>query len=204
MEIELKELAFQIGEKCILQNVNAKMRSGNVYIIKGKSGIGKTTLLNILAGYIKNYSGNVNYSKEPHIEYVFQEELFFESLSVAENLHLKSVALEIQNIEHSKYSNEELLCLVDMDGYEQHKVQNLSGGEKQRIQLIRAFMSEPDLILLDEPTAKLDEDNKYMIIQCIEKLFNNKIVIIVTHEDLEKLFDKSMVFRLEKKGLESD
>ncbi len=174
----------------VLDKINLDFNPGNIYILKGKSGSGKTTLLNLISGLDFEYSGNIyindqdlkkmkkddlmNYHNS--IGYMRQNCLLYRNITVLDNLLL------IENnkdkiIELCKQFN--ILDIINKYPYE------ISGGERERVSLIRALLNDNNILLLDEPSANLDKDNSKNFVKYLEKIdISNKIVIISTHEDL--------------------
>ena len=157
----------------VLKNFSYCFDKGKIYVIKGVSGCGKTTLLNIMGGLDKSYEGDFK-NKPKSVGFVTQNNMLFSNWTVYENLsfinsdhNYKKIAKEL--------SVEELLS---------KKPSQLSGGERQRICVIRSLMNSPELVIADEPTASLDKKNASLV----AKLFNDistseNIVVIATHKD---------------------
>ena len=187
--IELKNIKKEYNH-IVLDNVNLKLETGNIYLLKGISGSGKTTLFNILSGLDSNYAGDYLWDgtvvKEMTIDqqvevvnqisYVFQQSLLFRKLTVKENLlFIKNDINSITN--YAKEFN--VLSLLEKYPEE------LSGGEKQRIALIRALLLDCKLLLFDEPTASLDPVNSSIFVKFLDKIdIQNKIIIIATHKNI--------------------
>ncbi len=180
--IELKNISKKFEKVTILENINFTFREGITYLIKGKSGEGKTTLLNILAGYIKPDSGSIIFDKSPKIAYFFQDEMLFSNLTVSENLFIKYCTLE-KGIEDFEIIMEQILVRVGILSLKDRKIAMLSGGERQRVQLASILFSDPDILLFDEPTSKLDDKNKEAIVATIVDVFKGKTLIIVSHDN---------------------
>lgn len=167
-------------DRQVLSKITHRFEKGKLYVIKGVSGCGKTTLLNILGGIERDYSGQYTISGKPlssteDIAYIFQSSLLIAKLTVRENLRI--ICDDNNAIE--KYA-ESLNVIKTLDKYPQQ----LSGGERQRISIIRALLKNPKIILADEPTASLDAENSKIISSLISDLRKYGITIIVaTHED---------------------
>ena len=186
MEIEINDLNVGFDNRIVLKNLSAKLKKGGTYIVRGQSGVGKTTFLNVVAGYINKYSGKIVLNKGSRIEYVFQSELLFNNLSILENLYLKKMALKDNKEFVDDLKIDEVIKEVGLNELKNQKIKQLSGGEKQRVQIAKAMLRKPDIIMFDEPTAKLDEVNTKNIILLINKLFEKSTIIIVTHDDIGK------------------
>ena len=167
-------------QNILLDNVSYEFKTGECYYLTGESGTGKTTLLNIIYGYDTEFEGNV--LKKGRIEYMLQEYMLFENLTIADNLRLKILSTEcdktIEDVELKK-----ALMKVNLEVELDKKVNSLSGGEKQRLQLAQYVLTRPDILLLDEPACKLDLNNKEKIYNVINDIFAEKTRIIVTHDE---------------------
>lgn len=193
--IQVKHLSKSYKRKnktnVILKNVNITLFDvGLVYII-GPSGCGKSTLLNIFEGIDNDYEGDVfindtNIRKlkgkakrmffKNNIGIVSQASNLFESLTVYQNLLLTCYIKGI-----NKSIIDEYLKKYKLEKLKNHKVSTLSGGEKQRISLIRAIVNKPKIIFADEPTGALDKDNAQILMDELYELSKTTLVIIVTH-----------------------
>ncbi|MDY3761405.1 MAG: ATP-binding cassette domain-containing protein, partial [Candidatus Onthovivens sp.] len=193
--IQVKHLSKSYKRKnktnVILKNVNITLFDvGLVYII-GPSGCGKSTLLNIFEGIDNDYEGDVfindtNIRKlkgkekrmffKNNIGIVSQASNLFESLTVYQNLLLTCYIKGI-----NKSIIDEYLKKYKLEKLKNHKVSTLSGGEKQRISLIRAIINKPKIIFADEPTGALDKDNAQILMDELYELSKTTLVIVVTH-----------------------
>lgn len=194
--IEVKNVSksFAInGERklSVLANINIKFPDTGLYFIVGKSGSGKTTLLNILTNMLKPDQGEVLYNKENISNYkgkdltkfyqnqigiLFQGINLFPFLTVEDNINLT------KSIKGDKSFNlEKHLKKYRLEGKERVLIKNLSGGEKQRVALIRALVNDPTVLFADEPTGALDSTNGLIIFDDLKEISKNKLVIVVTH-----------------------
>lgn len=187
-----------------LKNVSLDFQAGTVYAVTGRSGSGKSTLLSLLAGFDKAMSGDIffrgeSYSKLDKNEFrrnnvgvVFQSYYLVPHLTVGENIQLsaeinKRYSLKFYSkTEKNKtgYYTDDLLKRVGLpSGYAKKRALNLSGGEQQRVAIARAIVTNPNIILADEPTGNLDDENARNIFGILCALARNdgKCVIIVTH-----------------------
>lgn len=180
--IELKNVSKRY-ERIVLDNINLTLEENKVYLIKGISGCGKTTLLNIIGNIDKNYTGEYLYNKKkisktnnPKIGYGFQQSLLISHLTVYENLAI------IRN--DSKMINE-LSNIFGITKLLQKMPQEISLGERQRVSLVRTLLINPKLIILDEPTASLDEKNAKEVARYVNNLCSSdRIIIIATHSNI--------------------
>ncbi|MBG9792199.1 ArsR family transcriptional regulator [Paenibacillus dendritiformis] len=193
--LRLINISKQFGKKLLLDGIDFEFHAGRIYIIRGESGSGKTTLLNIIAGYIEADTGRLEMPPNAKIEYLFQDEMLFSNLTTKENMYIKYSALNRDDagflpLAEGTLARFNILDLAD------RKISMLSGGEKQRVQLASILISDPDIILMDEPTSKLDLPNKKTIYEAIMSVFHQKLVIIVSHEN-NRLIDASINLTLE-------
>ena len=198
-EIVVDSVVKKYNDKMVLDNLTYTFKEGNCYVIEGESGIGKSTLLNILSGYISTDGGNIK-KRRIKIDYMFQEEMLFSNLTVRENLMLKAYGEETNrfyDFQEVKNRCVGILKKFGMDSMLERKVNSLSGGEKQRVVLAGMILTEADVLLLDEPVASLDEDNRIRFLEMIEQYIFGHIIIIVSHIPL---FFKHNIVSLEMKG----
>lgn len=174
LTLEIKEKIFE--KRVILNDINISIKDGEFIAIIGPSGCGKTTLLNIVSGIDKLYTGSLN-GDFSNLSFMFQDDRLLPWLSVKENLLLVSKTKDILEIEA-------LISLINLEHILNEYPNRLSGGMKRRISLIRAFINRPKIIVLDEPFISLDyptsmELKKDFLAFC--KKFN-PTVILVTHD----------------------
>lgn len=205
-EIILKNICKKYDNKVILDNVDFSIEEGSFFTFLGASGCGKTTLLRIIAGFVKSEEGRVFLGnkditnlrpEDREIGMVFQNYALFPNLNVYENIAygLKIKKLKKKEIEEkvNKY-----LDLVNLKGYDKKIVSELSGGEQQRVALARTLATEPKVLLLDEPLSNLDaklREKMRIEIKDIQKKLGIT-TIFVTHDQTEALTmsDKIAVF----------
>ena len=195
MIIQLKNLDKKYGDKYLFKNLDFSIKKGEMIAITGASGSGKSTLLNIIGLIDKPDSGEVSicgnknpYDKEKiklnlfrnNIGYLFQNYALVDNYTVSKNL---DIALEYVKCKDKKRLKEEALDKVGLLDKLNNKVFQLSGGEQQRVALARLMLKENDIILADEPTGSLDEENKDIILKLLKELNNKgKTVVVVTHD----------------------
>jgi len=189
-----------------LKDINLEFRKGEVVVLKGSSGSGKSTILSLIAALSKPTSGEVivddkRVSKLPDdfsaiyrrdtIGFIFQRYNLIPNLTVQENI---LVPLIPQNL--PKQTAEDMVSKV-MNSFKifhkkDIKVQNLSGGEQQRVAIARAYVNNPSIIIADEPTANLDKTLSLHFIEMLEELKSpNTTIIVATHDPL--FFDLDFV-----------
>ena len=202
--IELKNVTKKFENKTIFENLSLKIEEGKTYAITGPSGCGKSTLLNIMGGIEKASSGDVailgehNISPRSaktrkllrhHISFLFQNYALSDNDTVEYNL---AMALTYnKTVKNKKQAIASALEKVGLTGFEKQKIYTLSGGEQQRVAIVRLLLKPTTLILADEPTGNLDIQNRDAIFALLlEFRRNGKTVVIVTHDtELARLCD---------------
>ena len=185
----------------VLDNINIEFKSGEFICVLGESGSGKSTLLNILGGLDSDYEGSINidnrnlkyidldkYRKE-NIGFIFQNFNLINNLSVIENVIVPIDKLDISYNEKKKRAYN-MLRKLKIYNLKNKRINELSGGQKQRVAIARALINNPRIILADEPTGALDEDNSKNILEILKEINKEgKLVIVVTHSN--KVIDYS-------------
>ncbi len=169
--LKLDNISLSYEKKIIIDSLSYEFEDGKNTLIMGDSGIGKTSLLNIIASTIKASGGKLESSYEK-ISYVFQEPRLFEWLTALENVSIVS----------NKVKAEELLTLMGLEDSFDKYPSELSGGMKQRVSIARALAYEPDLVLLDEPFKGLDEERRHEVADILFKALKGTTAIIVSHD----------------------
>lgn len=178
MKIQLKNITRRY-QTPVIKNLSYTFESGKLYVIKGVSGCGKTTLLNLIGGIDRAFDGEIvtdfGSGQQPEsAAYIFQNSLLLSKITVLDNLLLiKHAPEEIQTLSEQFHIRDLL----------QKYPQQLSGGERQRVAIVRALLQSPRLLLADEPTASLDDKNSANIAEVIAGLRGEgRIIIVATHE----------------------
>ena len=209
--IELKNITktYEVNKNnkvTALQNINLRIKEGELIVLKGASGSGKSTILSLIAALSKPTSGEVivddkQISKLPdnfasiyrrdNIGFIFQKYNLIPTLSVRDNILLPLVPLNLDTQEADKklYSVMEKFNIL-------HKndsiVRNLSGGEQQRVAIARSYVNDPKIIIADEPTANLDEKLSNHFVEILRELkFLGKTIVVATHDPI--FFDLDFV-----------
>ena len=197
----LSEGISKLSEK--FNNLNLDFKKNNIYGIYGESGSGKTSLLNLLSGFIKPNKGKIlidgnkynfyDLTKKFKIGYAPQMTTILDE-NIVINTTLKYLNSAEKINELKDYLNIFKLKKFVNKKYFENKsissIKDMSGGEKQRIGFIRSIINDPDLILLDEPTSSLDKKNEKAIFDYLLSIKKNKIIVVTSHkEDQKKYFD---------------
>lgn len=184
--IKLKNLCFSYGEKEIIKNLSFDFLPQERYCIFGTSGIGKTTLLRLIAGLEKPTDGEICITEDKKISFVFQEDRLLPFYTVEENLSLFS--------KHDRYNS--ALSKLELDQARNKYPSELSGGMSRRVAVARALSRDFDILLLDEPFRGLDPDTHKKTAEFINSLSKGKTVIAVSHnqEDIALLNCRAVDF----------
>ncbi|MBF0787430.1 MULTISPECIES: ABC transporter ATP-binding protein [unclassified Streptococcus] len=197
--IVIKGLSKSYQDKNIFTDVDFEASAGQVIVLMGKSGVGKSTFLDILAGLKSapitsyTYKGNeiavqddevMSAFRNQHIGYIPQDFALIQDYSVKENLLLPALYHPHLTAETIKQTVLDLAKKFDVTDILAHKVRDISGGQKQRVAIIRSLVLDPDILLADEPTANLDPENVQLVLQFFkEQQTAGKILIIATHDE---------------------
>ena len=197
--INIKNLNKAYGKHQLFQNFNLTIQSGEFVLLKGKSGCGKSTLLNMIGLLEKmdqgeytlfdqeNIQPNTKESKlllRNKISFIFQNFALIDDDTVENNL---LIALEYTSLSKQEKQTkiDEVLKQVQLEGMSKQKIYTLSGGQQQRVALARCLLKPSELVLADEPTAALDQENKQIVLDLLctlQKL--GKTVIVASHDDI--------------------
>ena len=181
MSIIISDLCKSYGEKKVLQYFNAVLEEGKTTALMGTSGIGKTTLANILLGFEQADSGLITGLPERKSA-VFQEDRLSENYSALTNVQA------VCKNKADKANAKELLEHLGLSNDLKTQVRTLSGGMKRRVALARALSAEYDFLVLDEPFKGLDEQTKENTMQTVKEMTQGKTVLLITHDKDETLF----------------
>ena len=204
--IKTKDVKFNYDNQIFFNFGDINLGKGENLLILGNSGVGKTTLLHLLSGLLKSNAGSIKLFGEEltdfssfqldrfrrdNIGIIFQKSHFINSLTVRENLELA------QYIADKKDSDRIKNILKNLNIFDKinKKTNQLSQGEKQRVSIARAIVNSPKLILADEPTSSLDDDNCFNVIKLLKKQatdFGAQLIVITHDSRLKKHFKKTI------------
>lgn len=183
MSLKIKNLSKSFDGKTILRDFSFDFADRGIYLVKGESGIGKTTLLRIISGLDQDYIGDVLGGGINNVSFAFQEYRLFPTLTAIENLIF---VISDTKDEAVVSKAESLLTKLNFAKDEFHLLPDqMSGGMKQRISIARALMKDCPILLLDEPTKELDRDNISAVHSLILSEGENRLVIIVSHSEVD-------------------
>ncbi|HBP97578.1 ATP-binding cassette domain-containing protein [Leuconostoc lactis] len=196
MTLVLKNVSKRFGKHQIIDNLSVVFQPGMKYILRGRSGAGKSTILNMIARFDDDYHGIITYDDgnlktikksqyyRDYLGYLFQNYALLEDQTVFDNLALVfRHRIQKQDTQEMRQALE----AVDLSkNYLKKHIYELSGGEQQRVAIARLILKKPRIILIDEPTAALDYDTATAILyQVLDRLINDQtIMIVATHDPL--------------------
>ena len=211
-------------ETVALKDITYTVQKGDYTAILGPSGSGKSTLVSILSGLLKPTAGRIYIQTPPktvelftqydltartafrrdHIGIVFQETNLFDYLTVEENIQVPLLIQKKKVEEHQDLINE-LLDVCGIEHRRQYKVSQLSGGEKQRVQVVCALVKSPPIVLADEPTGNLDSTNARAIFDLLKTINEtyNTTILTVSHDPLVKEYAHKSISIIDGKLIES-
>lgn len=199
MEIRLscEKVELELEKKKILKNISLEVRSGEILALLGESGCGKSSLLKAMLGLYPLAKGKIFFQRKEiqnlpshkrGISVVFQDLRLFPHLNVGENV---GFSLELQKVPKAERKKrvEELLKLVQLEGYSERRIDSLSGGQMQRVAIARALAMNEKLLFLDEPFSALDPNLRREMGDFLLELQRkeNLTVVLVTHDQEEAL-----------------
>ncbi len=209
--LELKNISLSLKEKKILDNISFSLKKGEIMLLSGKSGAGKSTILRIIANLVPIDSGQlwfdgnletqVSLQENNRVGIVFQNFNLFNHLTVFDNIALAPIEVQKKEKELIKKKINDFLSQYDLLDQVNKFPSELSGGQKQRVALIRTLILEPVIVLLDEPSSGLDSTlTEYIILVIMELKKENKIVIVTSHDSVlvEKLRSEASLVVLDK------
>ena len=199
LKIENLYKSYIVNDKKIhiLNDLSLNINDNEIVSIFGASGSGKSTLLNIISGLLSYDSGeiyfnrnifnssfNFTYYRKNDIGIVFQEDFLLKEFNVIENIMIPNI---IKGIEKKTAYNNAMNFLekFNLSSIKNQYPSSLSGGEKQRVSIIRSVINKPKLILADEPTGSIDEENKNKVFSLFKSIANdlNTSILIMTHDN---------------------
>ncbi|MCH4170745.1 MAG: ABC transporter ATP-binding protein [Lactobacillus sp.] len=194
MGLEIKDVSLHYGRKQILKHINLEVAAGEILTLFGPSGVGKTTILKLIAGMQPLQTGQLDFQgdfSQKRTILVLQDFWLFPHMTVFENI---AFGLKARHVKAAQISQavDAMLTTLELQGLATHFPDQLSGGQQQRVALARAIILKPTLLLLDEPFASLDSSLRQKMHQLLLKLRQQYHfgVILVTH-DRDEAFELS-------------
>ena len=205
MELKIRALSKRYGEKLALDDFTYTFRPG-VTAILGPNGAGKTTLMNLITDCVKRQEGEILYDGTDVLKLGrrFREKLGFmpQSQGMYEQMTAYDFLCYIAQVKglrlrEAREQIRELLSVVNLESAAHRRVGGFSGGMRQRVMLAQALLGQPEVLLLDEPTAGLDPEERVRLRGYIERLAADKIVLITTHitSDVETIAERVLLMQ---------
>ncbi|MBQ2955161.1 MAG: ABC transporter ATP-binding protein [Clostridia bacterium] len=177
MSIRIEHLSKAFDGKKVLENFSCELPEQGVVAMMGRSGIGKSTLINLLLGLRKPDSGKIILPHGLKFSVVFQEDRLIEHMTARDNL-LLTTGREKEEID-------EVLSALSLNPEETASVKTYSGGMKRRVALARGILYEADVLLLDEPFRGLDAETREQAMELVKNRWRGRLVLLVTHDEQE-------------------
>ena len=178
MCLRLNSISKSFGDQVIFENFSYSFEEKGLYVITGESGVGKTTLLRIIAGLDKDYLGTVENGGVENVSFMFQEYRLFPTLTALKNADIS------QKTASPNTASNLLMRLGFLGADLKKKPHHLSGGMKQRVSFVRAVLMDSPILILDEPTKELDSDTAKIMMEIIKEEAEKRLVIAVTHDSV--------------------
>ena len=202
--LDIKNLSYSFGNNPILKDINIHVNENEMVAIVGSSGVGKSTLFNLIAGVLKKQVGEISInSSEDYIgkvAYMLQKDLLFEHKTIIDNVILPLIIAKVNKKEALEEGNK-ILKQFNLDKYANKYPQQLSGGMRQRVALIRTYMFKRNIFLLDEAFSALDAITKKELHKWyldLKKEFN-LTTLLITHDIEEAVFLSDRIYILGNK-----
>jgi len=202
--LEVKNLSYSFGNNPILKNINIHVNENEMVAIVGSSGVGKSTLFNLIAGVLKKQTGEIAINGSDDyigkVAYMLQKDLLFEHKTIINNVILPLIIAKVDKKEALEEGNK-ILKQFNLDKYANKYPQQLSGGMRQRVALIRTYMFKRKIFLLDEAFSALDAITKKELHKWyldLKKEFN-LTTLLITHDIEEAIFLSDRIYILGNK-----
>lgn len=195
MLIRTKNLVKTFGNKTVIDHLNLEVEEGKLLAYIGTNGAGKSTTMKMLTGLLKPTSGEIELSPNLKIGMVFQDSVLDAELSVLDNL--KSRQSLYRN--RDKSWMEKLIHLTGIEDFLNQAYGTLSGGQRRRVDIVRALLNKPNLLFLDEPTTGLDIQTRKAIWELLRRLqCEEKLTIFLTTHYLEEAENADMAYIIDR------
>ena len=202
--LEVKNLSYSFGNNPILKDINIHVNENEIVAIVGSSGVGKSTLFNLIAGVLKKQTGEITINGSDDyigkVAYMLQKDLLFEHKTIINNVILPLIIAKVNKKKALEEGNK-ILKQFNLDKYANKYPQQLSGGMRQRVALIRTYMFKRNIFLLDEAFSALDAITKKELHKWyldLKKEFN-LTTLLITHDIEEAIFLSDRIYILGNK-----
>lgn len=191
MLIRTKDLIKTFRDKTVIEHLNLEVEEGKLLAYIGTNGAGKSTTMKMLTGLLKPTSGEIELAADLKIGMVFQESVLDEELTVLDNLKSRQALYRKQD----KAWLEKIIQLTGLDAFLNQTYGTLSGGQRRRVDIVRALLNKPNLLFLDEPTTGLDIQTRRAIWEILHRLQREEnLTIFLTTHYLEEVENADMTY----------
>jgi len=202
--LEIKNLSYSFGDNHILKDINIYVKENEMVAIVGSSGVGKSTLFNLIAGVLKKQSGEISINDSDDyvgkVAYMLQKDLLFEHKTIINNVILPLIIAKVDK-KTALEEGRKILKQFNLEKYADKYPKQLSGGMRQRVALIRTYMFKRNIFLLDEAFSALDAITKKELHKWylnLKKEFN-LTTLLITHDIEEAIFLSDRIYILANK-----
>ena len=200
--ISVQNFGIKFGDTTVIKDLSFTVKKGEIFGLLGSNGSGKTTTIRTLLGFYKNHTGTLTIAGKPYspenfltVGYLPEERGLYRKESVIDVMIYFG---DLKGLKNPKEWSLDYLKKVGLDGKENVKLEKLSSGQQQKVQLGITIMNDPDLLILDEPTKGFDPVNRKLLMDIIEKLHKKgSTIILITHymDEVERLCDSALLLK---------
>lgn len=182
--VKIRDLSVNYAKDAIISKVSFCLDERKIYGLFSKNGIGKTTLLKVLAGFFEADTGNVEYKQNTHIGYSIEDSLIVDGLSVEENVFYYA---KLNGIEENLNKFDEIFELTGINGFRKKCAKRISKGMRQRVSLAIAMIGAPNLLVLDEAISGIDVITRRKIGVYFRGLTEQNVCVVIADHDVSNL-----------------
>lgn len=180
--IQIKDVSFSYNNDLVLNHVSTVIKQGEYVALVGGNGSGKSTLIKLLVGLFEPNSGTINIESH-HIAYIPQQGL--ESITFPVTVE-EMLNFRLSRKQRNDQKLTQALKMVGLESYRHRLIKDLSGGQRQRVLIARELLTQPDIIILDEPTNGLDQNSIQSLYQLLNQLHQEGMTVILVTHHLDK------------------
>lgn len=204
----VEKVSFAYTDEIILKEISFKINKGDFIGLIGNNGSGKTTIIKLLLGILKQTSGKIEKKANLNVGYVEQVTINADNAFPASVLEIVMLGLYKTigkfRFAQKKHYNMALsaLKLVGLEGFEKKQINQLSGGQQQKVLIAKTLVQSPDILILDEPTTGIDKQSENEFYKMLEHLntYHKKTILIVTHS-IEKVLHTNKILKIENREI---
>lgn len=197
-KIEIENISKSFGNDKIIENISINVKEGELVSILGPSGCGKSTIFNIIAGLLKQDSGEVKI--DGHLSYMYQKDLLLSYKTIIDNVSLPLI-LRKEKKSEAREKVREYFKIFGLEGYEEKYPKELSGGMRQRANFMRTYINSNDIMLLDEPFGALDSITKSSMQKWLLDVRKQvkSTILLITHDIEEAILLSDRIYVISNK-----